>query len=285
MIPYPESLEAHRALQKPIPLQVDSSYYRVDYILNGSLFVQDVTKSCLKAQNKTAILYLHGGAFVFGSASFHANLVFPVISETIRTLNNNICMDILFLEYGLCPENSLEEVLEQVHEAYKYLENQDQYSRISVMGDSAGGSLSLLLIIEKLQPIGHHPKLSSVIPISPCLDLTMSSNSWRSNKRSDLLVTDTLAKFMTEHVTHGNMERAKQFSVIHRVKQDPSILLPRMFLIYSNSERFADENSEFVKIVDQNKSTPDTVVREHYGLPHIFPLFAFVVPESYSAMQ
>jgi acetyl esterase/lipase len=90
-----------------------------------------------------AILYLHGGALIFGARAW--------ISEAEVEVYLNAGYTVVTADYRLAPETKLETILEDVQDAYQWLVQQGPTlfnidpSRIAVIGPSAGGYLTLLM--------------------------------------------------------------------------------------------------------------------------------------------
>ena len=90
-----------------------------------------------------AILYLHGGALIFGERAW--------ISEAEVEVYLNAGYTVVTADYRLAPETKLETILEDVQDAYQWLVRQGPTlfnidpSRIAVIGPSAGGYLTLLM--------------------------------------------------------------------------------------------------------------------------------------------
>ena len=132
------------------------------------------------------ILYLHGGAFVSGGIESHCGLAGRIAATT--------GVPVLFVEYGLSPENPFPSALNDVAAVYQELVRTHlPASTIAICGDSAGGNLA----IAALQLAKHNglPMPAACAAISPALDLTLSSASYRRNAQADLFLSrEGLAK-------------------------------------------------------------------------------------------
>lgn len=97
-----------------------------------------------KAQTTPALIYLHGGGYVMGSASMRAD----ALAQLSARLN---CL-VLSVDYRLAPETPFPGALEDNYAALGWLHlNADELAvdpaRIAVMGDSAGGGLAATLAL------------------------------------------------------------------------------------------------------------------------------------------
>ncbi len=149
------------------------------------------------AQQKV-LLYLHGGAYVCGSIHTHKNLV--------GTLAKSAGIQALLIDYRLAPEYPYPAALEDAVKAYRYLlDSGYRPEDIAVAGDSAGGGLSLALLMflrDQRMPL---PKCA--VLICPWLDLTNSSETYQTNKdvmlkKEDLDVAVSMYTTGKVDVTH-----------------------------------------------------------------------------------
>ncbi len=123
--------------------------------------------SATRCKTGNAILYLHGGAYVAGSAQTHVSITTRLAKMTGAT--------VYALDYRLAPEHPYPAANEDAVAAYRALLKLHDASRIAIAGDSAGGGLSLKLAIALRAENIRRP--SSVALISPWTDLSMSGES------------------------------------------------------------------------------------------------------------
>ncbi len=127
-----------------------------------------------------AILYFHGGGYVFGSSLSHRHLIARLAVDAGVTIWG--------LDYRLAPEHPHPAALEDALSAYRaLLESGLAGSDIVVAGDSAGGGLAQALIL-KLRNDDVALPAGSVL-LSPWVDLTISAESYTTRKDSDPMVT------------------------------------------------------------------------------------------------
>lgn len=134
------------------------------------------------ASDAAAILYLHGGSYIYGSArSTHADLI-----ARIARLSGITAVG---LDYRLAPEHPYPAQLEDAVRALDALTSRG-VERIVLAGDSAGGNLAILLQIHR-RDLGH-PQARAGVLISPWSDLTMPGRSFRDNDAFDYGTRDVL---------------------------------------------------------------------------------------------
>jgi monoterpene epsilon-lactone hydrolase len=85
------------------------------------------------------VLFLHGGAFGFGSLRTHGEFASRVaLASGAR---------VFFPEYRLAPEHPFPAAIEDVMLTYEHLLRTEDPSRVVVLGDSAGGNLTASLLL------------------------------------------------------------------------------------------------------------------------------------------
>ena len=138
--------------------------------LNGVPAIE--TRLDTDSSGESVILYLHGGAFVIGSANIYR--------EQSSRLARATRSDIATVDYRLAPEHPYPAAVEDAVAAYRgLLERGWNASSIVIAGDSAGGNLSLAAAM-KLRDAGD-PLPAALVLLSPWVDLTCSSASMRTN--------------------------------------------------------------------------------------------------------
>jgi acetyl esterase/lipase len=124
-----------------------------------------------------AILYIHGGGYVMGSAQAYRGFVSQLVARTE--------IPALVIDYPLAPEASLPAAPEAALTAWHSLAVQG-FDRIAIVGDSAGGGLTLVTLAALAkQPLKHAPVAGVVF--SPWTDLCFTGASM-----TDPAVTDPL---------------------------------------------------------------------------------------------
>jgi epsilon-lactone hydrolase len=132
------------------------------------------------ARRGAALVYLHGGGYVIGSARSHRHL-----AEAIARASGVPC---LFPEYRLAPEHPFPAAVEDAVAAYRWLIEARRIApdRIALAGDSAGGGLTAAALIA-IRDAGL-PLPAAGVCISPWTDLTCSAGSYASLAERDPIV-------------------------------------------------------------------------------------------------
>lgn len=114
------------------------------------------------------ILYLHGGAYVFGSPATHRSVTGYLARDSAAA--------VYAPDYRLAPEHPCPAAVEDAAGAYRWLLDQGiPARRIVIAGDSAGGGLALATAL-RLRDDGL-PLPAGLMTLSPWVDLTGSGES------------------------------------------------------------------------------------------------------------
>ena len=116
-----------------------------------------------------ALLYHHGGGYAFGSALSHRHLVSRIASAAGVVAYN--------MDYALAPENPYPAALDDAANAWQFVVDEGfSPDDIVVAGESAGGNLTLALVLKLRQRGLALP--TGMYLLSPWLDLTQSGESY-----------------------------------------------------------------------------------------------------------
>lgn len=155
------------------------------------------------AQPGATVLYIHGGAFISGEFPTYA----PICVELARRLNARV----FWVDYRLAPEMPFPAAPDDCFHAYCALAEDYPDEPIAVIGDSAGGNLTLstcLRIRDRLASKGSKPKNfrmpACAVGLSPGTDLTGQTISRHANAASDAIVssnlyTTAIASYIADH--------------------------------------------------------------------------------------
>lgn len=118
-----------------------------------------------QGESKNVIFYLHGGSYMGNLVKEHWNFFEDVIKDTNST--------IIVPDYPLTPQYNYEDVFSFVEPLYKEARNKTEHVNFILMGDSAGGGLSLALAQKMGEQEVKQP--DKIVLLSPWLDVTMSN--------------------------------------------------------------------------------------------------------------
>ncbi|MCL4451221.1 MAG: alpha/beta hydrolase [Candidatus Thermoplasmatota archaeon] len=172
-------------------------------IPGSSIWLREYVPS--KSASNGALLYIHGGGYVFGSVETY--------DPFVRHFCNLSGMRIFSLEYRLAPDNKFPAAHDDSFAAFQWLLNNASTlkvdpRRISVMGDSAGGSLAAYVTHKSVASKTVAP--ASQILIYPALGDSTLTESFRENGSGYLLTTEMMAWFWEQYRGQGIPEEELQ---------------------------------------------------------------------------
>ena len=132
-------------------------------------------------ESGAALLYLHGGAYVVGSAWAYRAFVSQIVARSGTSA--------FIPDYGLGPERAFPAAFEDALSVYDGITA--RIDRVALVGDSAGGGLALALASH----VAHNDAFSSgaqpycVALMSPWTDLSLSGGSMTGKHEDDPLLT------------------------------------------------------------------------------------------------
>jgi monoterpene epsilon-lactone hydrolase len=205
----------------------------------------------------TAILYLHGGAYVVGSAEAYRHFAGQLATRAKASA--------FIADYRLAPEHPFPAAVDDADAAYRGLELAG-FSGIAVVGDSAGGGLALLMAARMTEAAreGTVRRPSAVCVMSPWIDLALTGDSVATRAKHDpLLSADAL-------------KRAGQMYLGQMDAKDPRVSplygdltgLPPILLHVGEDEILLDDARRCAHLLA--KSGP-AQLHVWQGMVHVFP--------------
>ena len=191
-----------------------------------------------KAQENRVVLYLHGGAYTFGSTVTHRDIAARISNASgARVLN---------LDYRLAPEHPHPAAVEDATNAFRWLLKQEiSPKNIAIAGDSAGGGLTLATMIA-LRDAGD-PLPAAAACIAPWTDLENTGESVKTKANVDPLLSPDWATYMANFYVNGQDPHAPTISPLYaNLKGLPPIIIQvgSDEILVSDAVRFTDRARE-----------------------------------------
>ena len=222
---------------------------------------------------KLAILYLHGGAFVFPASP---GLQLELLGRLCRDLDAIGFMP----DYRLVPQNPFPAALDDCERAYRGLLNFGYVpSRIVVVGESAGGNL-VLALLQRIRKAGLGMPACAV-PISPMTDLarTHAPPSRVLNAKREALVPVSFAYRMTNWYIGGQDASNPEISPLYADYAG----FPPLYFLASEREILLDDSVLAAQCARQ--AGVETQLEVWPVLPHAFLLFESMFREAIQARR
>jgi acetyl esterase/lipase len=218
------------------------------------------------------ILYLHGGAYVLGSAYAYRHFAGQIAERT--------GVAAFVADYRLAPEHAFPTAIDDAHASYAGLVRHGARV-IAIAGDSAGGglALSLLAIEQAAAQNGGGVAPSAAVVMSPWTDLALTGASLEDRAEDDPLVTKDMLSIAASSYLVGHDPYDPLASPLY---SDLSGLPPVQIhvgtseVLLDDARRYADRFKE---------AGGDAVAHTWEGMMHVFPASIGALEASDAAMD
>ena len=222
------------------------------------------------SRSDAAILHLHGGGYVIGS---------PRTTRSITAgLARHSGLPVLAPDYRLAPEHPYPAAIEDAVAAYSWLIDQGvDPRRIVVSGDSAGGGLTMALVLTLRDR--SLPLPAGAVGISPMLDLTLSAPSIDANLATDPQVTRAFLQLSVGHYLPPGVDPKSPLA--SPVFADLGGL-PPLLLQAGGDEALLDDTVRFGEAAEA--AGVDVTVECWEAMMHVWHMLAPRFPEAEAAL-
>jgi epsilon-lactone hydrolase len=216
------------------------------------------------------LLFLHGGGYRLGSLGSDGELA--------ARLGRASGMRVLFPEYRLAPEHPFPAAIDDVLAVWQWLRTDQQVSAssIAVAGDSAGGGLTVALLVATRDAGDVLP--AAAVLMSPTVDLTSSGASMTDRADQDPISTPALLRQLASDYLAGADPKTPLASPLFASLSGLPPLLVQVGtadLLLSDSERLAEAAAE---------AGVDVTLEIGESLPHVYQLM-LGTPEAAAATE
>ncbi len=210
------------------------------------------------AKGDRVLLFLHGGGFQFGSLRSDGELA--------ARLGRASGLRVLFPEYRLAPEHPFPAAIDDARAAWRWLRTDQRLSAqsIAVAGDSAGGGLTVSLLVATRDAGDALP--AAVVLMSPTVDLTSSGASMTDRVDQDPISTPALLRQLaSDYLAGANPKTPLASPLFASLSGLPPMLVQvgTADLLLSDSQRLADAAAA---------AGVEVHLEVGEGLPHVYPL-------------
>lgn len=225
--------------------------------------------SCGRPRVGQIILFLHGGAYLAGSARAYQGM--------LSRLSQAAGLEIAVPDYRLLQQAPFPAAYEDALLAWQHL-RQRGYApgRILLAGDSAGGGLALALLAGLLAE-GERP--AGLIAFSPWCDLTLSGASLRDNRARDVIIpTGRMPEVVEQYLAGADPADPRASPLFADFPGPPPVLIQ-----VSDSEVL---RSDAERMAARLQSAGSAVqLRLWHRLPHVWQFMAGHLPEGQAALE
>lgn len=213
-----------------------------------------------------AILYLHGGAYCIGSSASH--------KEMVARLAKTCQREAWLIDYGLAPEQPFPAAQEDALAAYEALLAIDK--NIVVAGDSAGGGLSLSLMLA-IKEKGLPPPKALVL-FSPLTDLSSSGETMNTHEARDPMLTPSWLSTCNAHYAVDTSLLNPGVSPLFGDFTD----FPPVLIQVGSEEILLDDSLRLEQ--QMLEQSVDVTLHQYDGLWHVFQVHAGMLKRAKAAM-
>lgn len=206
-------------------------------------------------QPNQAILYLHGGGYVQGSAKAYRGFVSQIVSRTQ--------IPALVIDYPLAPEATLPLAPNAALKAWRFLTEQG-FKKIAIVGDSAGGGLTLVTLAALVQQSQGAP-IAGVV-FSPWTDLAFSGASMTDASVEDPLISHAYLQDCARKYLGATNASNSFASPLYGELEG----LPPLLIQVGTDERLLDDSRQFAHRAAQAGVSVQLEIWE--GMHHVFQL-------------
>jgi acetyl esterase/lipase len=213
------------------------------------------------------MLYLHGGGYAYYSGAYMHMIATIAHATSTRTFA---------LDYPLAPEHPYPAQLESALSAYQWLlATEHAPSQLVIAGDSAGGNLTLAVLLALREQGLPMPALA--VGLCPWVDIACSGESMFTNDGVDWVGRD-MAMRWGEWFCLGHDPSDPMISPLYANVQG---LCP-LYVQAGTSEILIDQVRDFVRRAQQQGAT--ILYNEWDNMPHDFQAYGDAVPQAAEAL-
>lgn len=218
------------------------------------------------------ILYLHGGAYVLGSARAYRNFVSQVAKRAR--------CPVFIADYALAPEHPFPCAVQDAEATYRGLVEQG-FADIALVGDSAGGGLALVLLALTARVAREaalvRPK--GAVVLSPWTDLALTGPSLQLRAEADPFLTKSALAAAADRYLRGHDARDPDVSPLYGDLAD----LPPIQIHVGEDEILFDDARRYAEGVAAAGGKVQLHAWE--GMPHVFATNIGVLQAAETALE
>lgn len=230
---------------------------------------------------KRLIYIIHGGAYIAGLTDLYRK-------SAKRYSKAGGGAEVAFLDYRVAPAHYYPAALDDALEGWELLLKKGYEEKdITVIGDSAGGNLTLALML-KLKELGKALPGKAVV-MSPWADMTASGESYLNNFNRDVmfggkneLSKDMVETFLKSPIFSYFGDADRKNPLVSPVFGDYSGF-PKTLFTVGGDEILLSDTLTIKEKMDKAGVETELIIGEK--MFHVWPVFYMLLPESEKAMK
>ena len=246
-------------------IDIPAKYSRVNA---GGVTAEWVTAE--GASESRVVLYFHGGGYIIGSPRTHR----PMLAELSQASGARV----LALDYRLAPEHPFPAPVEDAVASYRWLLNEGYDPvRIAVGGDSAGGGLTVAMMVQG-RYVGL-PMPGAAVCISPWVDMEGLGDSMETRAEADPMVMKEGLLLSAKTYLGGADPRAPLAAPLYADLRG----LPPILIQVGDAEVLLDDSTRLAGVAREAGVEIQMDVWD--DMIHVWHLFAPILPEGKQAIS
>ena len=205
--------------------------------------------------SKKVILYFHGGAYVAEATTLHWDFLEKLANDTKST--------IVMPDYPLTPKYTYKDVFNMVEPLYKEIISKVDVKNLVMMGDSAGGGITLALAEKISQNNIQLP--SKTILISPWLNVTLTNEKIKEVQKNDKDLNKE--KLLIAGISYARDEEGMKSYLVNPINGPLSKL--QNVIIYTGTYDILNPDTHLLQ-EKAKKEGIDIQIKEYEQAPHIW---------------
>ena len=205
--------------------------------------------------SKKVILYFHGGAYVAEATTLHWDFLEKLANDTKST--------IVMPDYPLTPKYTYKDVFNMVEPLYKEIISKVDVKNLVMMGDSAGGGITLALAEKISQNNIQLP--SKTILISPWLNVTLTNEKIKEVQKNDKDLNKE--KLLIAGISYARDEEGMKSYLVNPINGPLSKL--KNVIIYTGTYDILNPDTNLLQ-EKAKKEGIDIQIKEYEQAPHIW---------------
>ncbi|GEE03043.1 hypothetical protein nbrc107696_34890 [Gordonia spumicola] len=238
-------------------------------VRDGGVVGEWVYGAGVDRRSETAVLYLHGSAYMMCSPGTHRSFV--------ARLSAVLGLPCFVPDYRLAPEHRFPAAADDVDAAWQWmLDRGYEPENLIVAGDSAGGHLTGAFVLNRAAD--GEPGPAAAVLLSPVVDLTFGLSAQQERRRRDPMITAAAARRLVDLYTRDADLSDRRLALDYHAAADA----PPMLIQAGGAEMLSADSRHFASQVSAYGGRADLEVWP--GQMHVFQALPRLTPDADAAL-